>query len=128
MSRFPTADHLTAWCGVAPGNNESAKKRKNTRVKKGNKYLRLAIIAAAWAAVRKKDSYWRGLYFHLRKRMQGQKAIVVIARRLLKVAYKTIRDKSIYEEKGLNHFMDLQLRKQNRAASSVENAAMPATA
>jgi transposase len=48
MTRFPSADHFTAWCGIAPGNNESAGKRKNASVKKGNAYSRLAIVAAAW--------------------------------------------------------------------------------
>lgn len=47
MSRFPTANHFTAWCGIALGNNESAGKRKNTSIKKGNSYLRVAIVGAA---------------------------------------------------------------------------------
>ena len=91
MEYFPTADHLTSWCGLAPGNNESAGKRRNTSVKKGNKYLRVAMIAVTWAAVRTKDSYWKALFEHLRKRMKTQKAIVAVARRLLKVIYKTIK-------------------------------------
>lgn len=107
MKRFPTADHLTAWCGVAPGNNESAGKRKGTATKKGNKYLRTAIIAAAWGAVRTKDSYWRGLFQHLKKRMKAMKAIVIIARKLLKVVYKTIDKKVVYTEKGMDHFVEM---------------------
>ena len=70
MSRFPSADHFTAWCGIAPGNNESAGKRKGTGVKKGNTYLRVAIITAAWAAVKMKDCYWHALFDKLRKRMK----------------------------------------------------------
>jgi transposase len=108
MMCFPTADHLTSWCGVAPGNNESAGKRKNTSAKKGNKYLRVALIAVAWAAVRMKDSYWKALFNQLRKRMKSQKAIVVIARRLLKVIYKVIKNKEFYQEKGIMHFLQLQ--------------------
>jgi transposase len=107
MRRFPSSDHLTAWCGVAPGNNESAGKRKSTATKKGNKYLRMAIIAAAWGAVRTKDSYWRGLFEHLKKRMKAMKAIVVIARKLLKVVYKTIDNKMVYTEKGIDHFLKI---------------------
>ena len=108
MGYFPTADHLTSWAGLAPGNNESAGKRKDTRVKKGNKYLRVALIAVAWAAVRMKDSYWKALYGQLRKRMNAQKAIVAVARRLLKVIYKVIKQKETYQEKGIAHFLDLQ--------------------
>jgi transposase len=108
MTVFDTADHLTSWCGLAPGNNESAGKRRNTQVKKGNKYLRVALITVAWAAVKTKNSYWGALFDKLRKRMKSQKAIVAVARRLLKVIYKTIKTKQEYEEKGLAHFLDLQ--------------------
>lgn len=110
MSRFNTADHLTAWCGLAPGNHESAGKRRETSVKKGNPYLKTAIITAAWAAVRVKDSYWRALFERLRKRMRVQKVIVAIARRMLKVVYKTLDTLTHYQEKGIAHFMDLQAK------------------
>jgi transposase len=110
MRRFPSADHFTAWCGIAPGNNESAGKRKNTSIKKGNSYLRVAIVGAAWAAVRMKDSYWHALFDKLRKRMKAQKAIVAVARRLLKVVYSTLETLTIYKEKGIAHFVDLQAK------------------
>lgn len=110
MSRFPSAEHLTAWCGVAPGNNESADKKRNTGVKKGNKFLKTAMVGAAWAAVKMKNSYWRFLFEHLKKRMKAIKAIVVIARRLLKVVYKHIISKMQYAEKGWEQFAELQRR------------------
>lgn len=110
MTRFPSADHFTAWCGIAPGNNESAGKRKATGVKKGNTYLRTAMVSAAWAAVRMKDSYWHALFDKLRKRMKAQKAIMAIARRLLKLVYKTLETLTLYKEKGIAHFVDLQAK------------------
>ena len=111
MNYFPSADHLTSWCGLAPGNNESAGKRKSTGVKKGNKYLRIALITVAWAAVRTKNSYWKALFEQLRKRMKAQKAIVAVARRLLKVIYKVIKNREFYQEKGIAHFLDLQQKR-----------------
>lgn len=108
MAFFPTADHLTSWCGLAPGNNESAGKRRSTSTKKGNKYLRVAMTTIAWGAVRTKDSYWKALFEQLRKRMKAQKAIIAVARRLLKLIYKTIKTKTIYVEKGFDHFLELQ--------------------
>src|ERR1700677_1445115 len=110
MDFFPTADHLTSWCGLAPGNNESAGKHRSTSVKKGNKYLRVAMVTVAWGAVRTKDSYWKALFEQLRKRMKAQKAIIAVARRLLKIIYKTIKTKTMYTEKGFNHFLDLRQR------------------
>lgn len=115
MSKFPSADHLTSWCGLAPGNNESAGKRKSTSTKKGNKYLRTSLIIGAWAAVRVKNSYWKALFEHLKKRMKPQKAIVAISRRMLKVVYKIIKEKSIYQEKGIDHFIDLDLIRRQKA-------------
>lgn len=108
MSRFPTADHLTAWCGLAPGNNESAGKRQDTSIKKGNSYLKTAIISAAWAAVKVKDSYWRALFERMRKRMKAQKAIVAIARRILKVVYRTLDTLTHYKEKGVAYYHEMQ--------------------
>lgn len=116
MSRFPSADHFTSWCGIAPGNNESAGKRKSTAVKKGNTYLRVAIITAAWSAVKMKNCYWQALFEKLRKRMKAQKAIVAVARRLLKVVYKTVSNLTMYKEKGVAHFMDIQSRNMQYAA------------
>ena len=114
MQQFPSADHLTAWVGVAPGNNESAGKVKTVAVKKGNKYMRVAIVSVAWAAVRMKDSYWKALFEHLKKRMKAQKAMIAIARRMLKVIYKVIDQKIKYQEKGINHFIDLHRRNSER--------------
>ncbi|MGN6181651.1 MAG: hypothetical protein ACTHNW_20885 [Mucilaginibacter sp.] len=41
-----------------------------------------AVVSAAWAAVRVKNSYWHALFERMRKRMKAQKAIVAIARRM----------------------------------------------
>ena len=104
MHHFPSPDHLTSWVGVAPGNNESAGKVKSSSIKKGNKYMRAAMVSVAWAAVTTKNSYWRGLFEHLRKGMKAQKAIIAIARRMLKVIYKVIDQKIKNPEKGIDHF------------------------
>ena len=67
---------------------------------KDNSCIRVAIVGAAWAAVRMKDSYWHALFDKLRKRMKAQKVIVAVARRLLKVVYNTLETLTIYKEKG----------------------------
>ncbi|WP_158826926.1 IS110 family transposase [Mucilaginibacter lacusdianchii] len=108
MSRFPTADHFTAWCGLAPGNNESAGRQGSTSIKKGNSYLKTAVVSAAWAAVRVKNSYWHALFERMRKRMKSQKAIIAIARRMLKVVYNTIQTLTHYKEKGVAYYHDMQ--------------------
>jgi transposase len=49
MTRFPTAARLAAWAGLAPGDNESAGKRKKAPARQGNPHLRTAMVEAAWA-------------------------------------------------------------------------------
>ena len=57
MGRFPTAGHLLAWAGLCPSQNESAGKRKSSRLRKGAPWLKTLLVQCAWAASKKKDSY-----------------------------------------------------------------------
>ena len=50
MSRFPTAGHLVSWAGLCPRNDESAGKRRSTRLRKGAPWLKTTLTQAAWAA------------------------------------------------------------------------------
>lgn len=102
---FATAEHLAAWSGLAPGNHTTADKAKPVSVREGNKYLKTALVTVAWAAVRSKNSYWRALFAHLRKRMHHNKAIIVVARKLLKVIYKIIKGAYTYTEYGADYFI-----------------------
>jgi transposase len=102
---FATPDKLTAWVGVAPGNKESAGKTYYSGTRKGNVYMRTAMIQVAWAAVRTKNSYWRALYYHLTRRMPKKKAIVAIARKLVRLIYKVINGTKTYVEYGADYFI-----------------------
>jgi transposase len=57
MGRFPTAGHLISWAGLCPKNDESAGKRRSTRMRKGAPWLKTTLMQCAWAAARKKASY-----------------------------------------------------------------------
>jgi transposase len=71
MSQFETAKHLCSWAGISPGNNQSAGKSKHSRIKKGSKFLLSALVDAAWAASRKRDSIFQRK-FHRWIRKMGQ--------------------------------------------------------
>jgi hypothetical protein len=106
---------------LAPGNKESAGKKYYSSVRDGNKHLRTAMIQVAWSAVRTRNSYWRALYYHLTRRMQQKKAIVAIARKLMRVIYKIIKGTLQYKEYGGDYFMERMLqRKQNN--STIQSA------
>ncbi len=74
VSRWPDADHLAAWGGLAPGQNESAGKRRSGRTRKGNVTLRSALILAAWAASHTKGTFLGALYHRWARRMPPQKS------------------------------------------------------
>jgi transposase len=59
MSHFATAGHFVSWAGLCPGQNESAGKRKSSRLRKGAPWLKTMVVQCAWSAVKKKDSYYR---------------------------------------------------------------------
>ena len=102
---FATPEHLAAWTGLAPGNHQTADTVKAVGTREGNKHLRTALITVAWSAVRTKNSYWRALFSHLNKRMHHNKAIVVVARKLLKIIYKIIKGTYRYSEYGADFFI-----------------------
>lgn len=104
MSHFPTADHLASWAGVAPGNNESGGKRRSGKTRKGNEYLRAALVQAAQAASRTKGTYLSAQYRRLAGRRGHKRAIMAVAHSILVIAYHLLVRKEPYRELGGNYF------------------------
>lgn len=104
MSRFPTAGHLVAWAGLCPGQNESAGKRKSTRLRKGAPWLKTMLVQCAWAAKRKKDSYYRAQFFRLQSKRGPQKAACAVAASLLTAIYHIIKNGVQHQDLGADYF------------------------
>jgi transposase len=104
MSRFPTAGHLISWAGLCPRNDQSAGKRRSTRVRKSATWLKTTLVTAAWAAVRTKDSYLRTQFLRLKSRRGPKKAILAVAASMLTAAYHMLRDATEYQDLGPHHF------------------------
>lgn len=100
MSRFASAGHASSWAGLAPGQHESAGKRKSTRIRDGNKYLRSALIQAAWAAVKKPETFLAAFYRRLAARRGSKKAIVALAHKILVIIYTLLKTGEVYQERG----------------------------
>ena len=108
MSRFPTSGHLASWAGLCPGQHESAGKSKSGRARKGNAALRVALCEAAWAGVRKNDSYL-GAQFRRFQRRFGKKAegkaIFACAHTLIVIIYHVLaEDDAVFEDLGADWF------------------------
>lgn len=104
MSRFPSADHLASWAGVAPGNHESAGKRLSGRTTKGNHALQAALTQAAWAASHTKNTYLSAQYRRIAARRGRKRAIVALAHTILVIAYHLIKNEQTYRELGGDYF------------------------
>jgi transposase len=104
MSRFPTAGHLISWAGLCPRNDESAGKRRSTRVRKSGTWLKTTLVTAAWAASRKNESYLRSQFLRLKARRGPKKAVLAVAASMLTAAYHMLRDQIPYQDLGPHHF------------------------
>lgn len=111
MSHFPTDRHFCSWGGICPGNNESGGKRKSGRTNKGSRWLKAALVQAAWAASRTKDTYFRGQYRRLSGRRGKKRALVAVAHTLMTVVYHILGTGATYRELGADYFDKLDSKR-----------------
>jgi transposase len=100
LSRFPSFKHLASWVGLCPGNNESVGKRMSGKTRRGDVWLRSALIEAAHAASRSKDAYLAAYYHRVAARRGKKKAIVALAHTLLTIIYYLLTRDRDYEDLG----------------------------
>ena len=106
MARFPDHRHVASWAAICPGNEESAGKRKTGKTRKGDSWLRTALIEAAnSAAGRTRDTYLNAQYVRIKRRRGHSKAIVAVAHSILVSAYYILRDAQPYEDLGGDYFL-----------------------
>lgn len=104
MARFPTSGHLVSWAGLCPRMDESAGKRRSTRLRKGAPWLKTMLVTAAWAAASAKGSYFRAQFQRLKARRGAKKAVVAVAASMLTAAYFILRDGKPFHDLGADYF------------------------
>jgi transposase len=109
VSVFENVSQLSSWAGVCPGNNESAGKRRSSRIPKGNVYLKTALVEAANAAAKAKGTYLRDKFYRLKARRGYKRAAVAIGHKILVAIYHMLSHRVCYNELG-----DLYLDKLNK--------------
>lgn len=121
VGRFATAAHLASWAGLCPGNHESAGKRKSGQTRKGNRYLRTALVESAKAAGRGR-TYVAAQYHRLSGRRGHAKAAVAGAHTILVIAYHLLADPdAVYQDLGVTYFAERdRQRLERRSVATLE--------
>ena len=96
MKVFDNSAKLSGWIGLRPKNDESAGKYKSTAITRGNKYLKAMLVQVAWAATRRKGSYFKDKFNRLSIRKSAKKALIAIARKIAVVAWNILKDLKPY--------------------------------
>lgn len=104
MSRFATAGHLLSWAGLCPRMDESAGKRRSTRVRPGAHWLKTTLVQCAWSAARSHGTYLRAQFLRLKSRRGPKKAILAVAASMLTAAYHMLRKDVLYKDLGPDYF------------------------
>jgi len=104
MSRFATPEHLRSWACLCPRNDESAGKRRSTRLRRGGTWLKTTLVQAAWAAVRVKDGYLQAKFHRIRARRGAKKAIIAVAASMLTAAWHMLKNGTTWQDLGAAHF------------------------
>lgn len=113
MSRFPNDANLVSWACICPRSDESAGKRRSTRIRKGSPWLKTALVQSAHSAVRMKGTYFQALFHRIRSRRGVKKAIVAVAASILTAIYHMLKDGTMFQDLGADHF-DRRTKEQQK--------------
>lgn len=128
MSRFKTSAHLISWAGLCPKNDESAGKRRSTRMRKGAPWLKTLLVQSAWCATRAKSTYLQAQFLRIKARRGPKKAIMAVAASILTAAYHMLKNAVDYHDLGANHFSGADKTKSvNRLLRKIENLGFEVT-
>ena len=112
LADFPNESAICSWAGLCPGNNESAGKRKTGKSPVRKNPFKTLMVEIAWAAIKKKNSYYKEKYYRLKARRGAKKAIIAIAHKILKAIYHIIKFGQTFKDPGEDFFMKKNNKKQ----------------
>ena len=112
MGRFPSEGQFLSWACMVPRNDESAGKRRSSRMRKGGTWLKTTMVQCAWAAVRKGNSRFAALFARLKPKSGARRAICAVAAEMLRIIYHMLKDGTCYEE---HHVEQRQATRQEEA-------------
>ena len=103
MSRFQSPAHLASWAGLCPGNNESAGKKRSGKSRKGNVFLKTALVTAAITGSRRGGTYLAEKFRRMAARLGRMRAAVAIAHKILVSIWHMLRDGTFSKDLGAGY-------------------------
>jgi hypothetical protein len=104
MSQFKDQQAFSSWAGLVPGDNKSAGKKKSTRIRKGNVYLKSTLVECARSAIRNKNSFLHARYKKIAARRGGKRATVAVAHSMLVAIYFILKNKESFKDLGCTYY------------------------
>jgi transposase len=111
MSCFHGASHLASWAGMCPGNHESAGRKRGGKTRKGNVFLKAALVTAAVAAGKARGTYYADKYRRLCARRGKLRAAVALGHTILVAVYHMLTDGTFHEDLGADYLDSLNKRR-----------------
>lgn len=104
MTRFPSDAHISSWAGLCPGDNESARKQRRGKLRKGNALLRTVLILSAHSAVKNKKSYYAAQFARISAHRGKKRAYVAVAHSMLIAIYHMLKEGVAYKDLGAEYY------------------------
>ena len=98
MNQFSSAEKLASWVELCPGNNESAGKRRSTRISKGNSYAKKILCQCAYSACRSNHLRFKNYYQRISQNRGGKRATIAVAHLITRIIYYMISRNEVYHE------------------------------
>lgn len=115
MGRFPDDAHIASWAGLCPGDNESAKKRKSGKTRKGNALLRETLVNCAHAAVKNKKSYFYAQFMRISAHRGKKRSYVAVAHSMLIAIYHILKDGVVFKDLGADYYNQFNKERKIKA-------------
>jgi transposase len=112
LSRWPTEKHFTSWLGLAPGQHNSGKKKKNKR--KGRPKAGQIFRQIAQSIINSKYLAWGAFARRLRSKKGPAVAIKATARKIAVQYWRLMNYGSEFIEHGIEHYERILMEQKRR--------------
>jgi transposase len=115
MGKWPTEKHFASWLRLCP-NNRITGGRIHSGKTLPSKNVAAEVFRKCAENLARSQTFYGALYRRMRARRGGSYAVVVVAHRLAKIFYRTLKNRRPYVDLGAQHFDATNKERQLKAA------------